>query len=193
LEFAPLPPFSYTLTVPDLSAQFDFTLPAGAITEIIFEQKNSTAAPSSTATPSATATPLPTYTPSATATQDSATPTATFTPTTTPTPIPTPTPLSSWHVRIPSNTTSPGNWFAIIRVSVEGQAKLPVWIKILDNNPKPWTTTCLTGSKPEYGPYFCEFSPLIPGQYLIWPEGLGISTLIEVKRSGVAVVIFERY
>ena len=95
-------------------------------------------------------------------------------------------------MRVPVNTTVPGNWFAVIRVSVEGKLNYPVRITIVDDDPKPWTATCLTGTKPEYGPYFCEFAPLIPGEYIIKPEQLDISTNITVVRSGVAVIIFEQ-
>jgi hypothetical protein len=75
---------------------------------------------------------------------------------------------------------------------VEGLLRQPVRLTIVTNDPNPYQTTCLTGTKPEYGPYFCEFAPLIPGQYHLTPEGLGISTTVEVGRGGVAVVIFER-
>jgi hypothetical protein len=120
------------------------------------------------------------------------TPTATLTPTPSPPPGATPTP--TWHVRVPLNTTVPGNWFAVIRVSVEGRLGMPVRITIVDEDEEePWSVTCLTGTKPEYGPYFCEFSPLIPAEYIISPEGLDIATNVVVKRGGVAVVIFEEY
>lgn len=156
LEFAPLPPLRYTVTVPDLPAHFEFEAAPNAVTEIVFEQT----------IPSVTPTPIPT--PPATA-----------------------TPASNWRVRVPVNTTVSGNWFAVIRVSVEGKVGLPVRITIIDDHEKPWSTTCLTGAKPEYGPYFCEFSPLIPAQYTISPEGLDSVVTVEVKRSGIAVVIFE--
>jgi hypothetical protein len=70
---------------------------------------------------------------------------------------------------------------------------MPVRITIITDEGSPWSVTCLTGTKPEYGPYFCEFSPLIPAQYIISPEGLDIATTVEVGRGGVAVVIFEQY
>jgi hypothetical protein len=84
----------------------------------------------------------------------------------------------------------PGNWFAVIRVSVQGQVGLPVRITLI--SPTPWSATCLTGAKPEFGPDYCEFAPLIPGQYIIQPQGINATAELEVGRSGVAVVIFER-
>ncbi len=205
LEFAPLPPISYTLTVSDLPARFDFDLPPGVIAEIVFEQTAAQPTPAPTLTTSPTPTFTPTSSPTSTippspvAPSPTIPPSATTTPTLSPTAILTPTPAltttptSGWRVRVPVNTTVSGNWFAVIRVSVEGQKGLPVRITIVTTDPKPWSTTCLTGSKPEYGPYFCEFAPLILGQYIISPAGLEISTTVEVKRSGVAVVIFEPY
>lgn len=220
LEFAPLAPGRYSLTVPALSARFDFDLPSGTLAEIVIEPVVSptatptltpTPAPSFTLTPTPTPTSTPTATPSAPPPEPSATPTVTPTsspapPEPSPTPTisptvtstatatltPTPTPTPGWRVRIPSNTTVPGNWFAVIRVSVEGLVRQPVRLTIVTSDPNPYQTTCLTGSKPEYGPYFCEFAPLVPGQYRLSPDGLGISTTLEVGRSGVAVVIFER-
>jgi|GEM_PF-1094539 len=241
LEFAPLAPGRYSLTVPSLSARFDFDLPASTLAEIVLEPVLSpTATPTltPTPTPSFTPTPTPTHTPTATplpptltsTPTSSSTPEPTQTPTLTPTPTssstppeptttsspapseptppatesptvtatstptltPTPTPTPSWRVRIPTNITVPGNWFAVIRVSVEGLVRQPVRLTIVTNDPNPYQTTCLTGTKPEYGPYFCEFAPLIPGQYRLAPDGLDISTTVEVGRGGVAVVIFER-
>ncbi len=218
LEFAPLAPGRYMITVPNLNARFEFDLLSGAITEVLFEPTavstptpTPTPSPTSTAPPTATvtATSSPTPGPTRTATPTlppvetatptlppvetaTATPTATFTPTATPIPTPTP-PAASWHVRVPSNITLPGNWFAVIRVSVEGLLRQPVRLTIVTTDANPYSTTCLTGSKPEYGPYYCEFAPLIPGRYTIAPEGLDVSTTIDVGRGGVAVVIFERY
>ena len=85
----------------------------------------------------------------------------------------------------------PGNWFAVIRVSVEEQVGMPVRITIVSDEEDPWSVTCLTGTKPEYGPYFCEFSPLIPAEYIISLDEFDIATTVKMARGGVAVVIFE--
>lgn len=248
LEFAPLAPGRYLITVPSLSARFEFDLAPSTIAEVVFEPAvspmptpsptlpptptpsatlMSTATPLPTSSPTAPPTNTPTFTPTSTPTHTSTppptetppptstftltpgpttsptgpvteTPTGTYTSTPTDTPSPTPTtsaatPQPAWHVRVPTNTAIPGNWFAVIRVSVEGELRFPVRITILVNGSPQWSTTCLTGSKPEYGPYFCEFAPLVPGQYLLAPEGLDVETTVEVGRGGVAVVIFEHY
>lgn len=238
LEFAPLAPGRYLITVPGLNARFEFDLLSSTITEVVFEPTavptptlsptptpspttpgtaTPTLSPTPTPSPTSTATATPTFTataspppsptlsatstlspvetatatPSATFTP-SPSPTATFTPTATSIPTPT-TPAATWHVRVPSNTTVPGNWFAVIRVSVEGLLRQSVRATIVSTDSNPFSMTCLTGAKPEYGPYYCEFAPLIPGRYTIAPEGLDISTTLDVGRGGVAVVIFERY
>jgi hypothetical protein len=95
-------------------------------------------------------------------------------------------------VRVPTNVTVPGNWFAVIRVSVDGLLRHPVHLTMVTAGSNPYRATCLTGSKPEYGPYFCEFAPLIPGQYQLTADGVDVSTTLAVGRGGVAVVIFER-
>lgn len=226
LEFAPVTPGRYSLTVPSLSARFDFDIPSSTLAEIIFEPVNpptATATPTSLVTPTATATPTPsstaTLTPSPVPTLPEATPTETLpaplptltgtppsgetpaitpsvtispTGTITPTGTATPTPTSpAWRVSVPTNITIPGNWFAVIRVSVDGLLRHPVHLTMVTTG-NPYRATCLTGSKPEYGPYFCEFAPLIPGQYQLTADGVDVSTTLEVGRGGVAVVLFER-
>ncbi len=226
LEFAPLTPGRYILTVPSVSARFDFDLPSGALTEVVFEPlvpatptptPTLLATPTATPTPTTSSTPTLTATPSPTPTEEiptetppvstltatptlppatpAGTPAATISPTLTATPPPTatPTPPSpTWRVRVPTNVTIPGNWFAVIRVSVEGMLKHPVHLTMVTNDPNPYRATCLTGAKPEYGPYYCEFAPLIPAKYQLSADGVDVSTTLEVGRGGVAVVIFER-
>jgi hypothetical protein len=216
LEFAPLAPGRYSLTVPSLSARFDFDLPSSTLAEIVFEPVNPptpsatpTPSPSSTATltpspiptlPEETPTetpPAPTLTDTPTAPEETPaitppvtlSPTGTIAPTVTSTPTP---PSPTWRVRIPTNVTLPGNWFAVIRVSVDGLLRQPVHLTMVTTGSNPYRATCLTGSKPEYGPYFCEFAPLIPGQYQLTADGVDVSTTLEVGRGGVAVVLFER-
>jgi hypothetical protein len=182
LEFAPLPPISYTLSIPDLSVQFSFVLPPGSITEIVFAQ--SLPVPAITPLPSPTLnSPTATFTPTST---------PTLTPTFTPTPPPTPTAGSGWQVRVVENVTVPGNCFAVIRVSVKERVGMPVRITIVSDEEDPWSVTCRTGTKPEYGPYFCEFSPLIPAEYIISLDEFNITTTVKMARGGVAVVIFEQ-
>lgn len=194
LEFAPLPPIPYTIRIPDLQAQFSFELPPGSVTEIVFAQSLS---PPASPAPTSTPIPTPSSTPDPPVTTPQITPlptvtlTSTPTPTFTPTAEPTPTVVSGWQVRVPENVTMPGNWFAVTRVSVEERVGMPVRITIVSDEEDPWSVTCLTGTKPEYGPYFCEFSPLIPAEYIISLDEFDIATTVKMARGGVAVVIFE--
>jgi hypothetical protein len=110
------------------------------------------------------------------------------TPTVTSTPTPTPVP-GEWRVRIPTNTTIPGTWFGVVRVSVQGQVGTLVRISSADGS---WSTTNRTGTKPEYGPTFLEFAPLGAGTYVITAEGIPVSATLELGQGGLAVVLFER-
>jgi len=110
------------------------------------------------------------------------------TPTVTSTPTPTPVP-GEWRVRIPTNTTIPGTWFGVVRVSVQGQVGTLVRISSADGS---WSTTNRTGTKPEYGPTFLEFAPLGAGTYIITAEGIPVSATLELGQGGLAVVLFER-
>ncbi len=178
LEFAPLAPGRYRVSVPGLPATFDVTLEARKITRIVFEPVSAlataipTAALPPTATPTATATPSPTVTP--------------FTATATPSPT---AAALGWRARLVSNQRVSSNWFSVIRVSVDGKLNLPVRITSPTSS---WNATCTTGSKPEFGPYYCEFAPIIPGTYTIAPTGLNISTGVTVSGGGVAVILFEK-
>lgn len=237
LEFAPLPPGYYRVTVPEVAAKFDFYVPAGHITEVVFEplaapSPSPTATPTPTATATRTASPTATATaaaiPSATSTVSPATtntpspsPTATATtvpsatptqlPTATNTPSPTPaatatappspsptataasSPTPGWHVELVSNNLVSSNWFAVVRASVDGHLNWPVRITMLNNGVPGWGTICLTGTKPEYGRYTCEFSPLIPATYLVSAIGTDTSITVQVAGGHVAVVAFEEY
>ncbi|MEJ2558257.1 MAG: DUF5107 domain-containing protein [Anaerolineae bacterium] len=111
-------------------------------------------------------------------------PTPTARPTLTPTPPP-----GVWRVRIPTNTTIPGTWFGVVRVSVQGQVGTLVRISSADGS---WSTTNRTGPKPDYGPTFLEFAPLGAGSYVIGAEGIPVSANLELGQGGLAVVLFER-
>jgi hypothetical protein len=138
-------------------------LPPGRIAQVLFEQGGSPMPPP---TATATATPTPSAQP------------------------PPGTPLPGvWHVRIPTNTTTPGTWFGVVRVSVQGQVGTLVRIASADGS---WSTTNRTGTKPEYGPTFLEFAPLGAGTYVITAEGIPVSATLTLGQGGTAVVLFER-
>lgn len=51
-------------------------------------------------------------------------------------------------------------------------------------------TEAVTGSKPEYGDFACEFGGLGPGRYSIRPQGLGSTVSVDLQRGQFALVEF---
>ncbi len=109
-----------------------------------------------------------------------------------PAPSPTtspPKPARGWAARIVSNTNQdhpmPGSG-SILQVSVEGKAGLEVKI----NLGQYYETSMPTGTKPEVGPYACEFAPLQAGTWTITPEGLNTHFDIYLDGAGKAHVEF---
>jgi hypothetical protein len=81
----------------------------------------------------------------------------------------------------------PGPGFGVVRCSVDGIVDLPIrlWTE-------GWSGMIqFTGSKPEYGPYACEFAPLGGGRYTIEPEGLEVQAQVNVDGSRVLWVEFR--
>ncbi len=81
----------------------------------------------------------------------------------------------------------PGPGFGVVRCEVKGKTNHPVRL---------WTrgwagVVRYTGSKPEYGPYACEFAPLGAGTYFVEPEGLGVRVQIMVDGRNVVWVRFR--
>jgi len=101
------------------------------------------------------------------------------------TPSSSPTPQLVWEGRIVSdipNATPPNG--SILRVSVEGLKGVPITVSAYD-----WSTTALSGSKTEYGPYMAEFAPLQPGFYTVSVESLGAS--LEITADGTNLIVVE--
>jgi len=100
-------------------------------------------------------------------------------------------PPTNWTVAITKNTsgTVPTNaGRSVIIVSVIDRPALTVRIYTAD-----WSgTTNRTGTKPEYGPFACEFAPLRAGTYTVEPEGLGIRRSVWVDGVGTARVEFRQ-
>ncbi len=97
---------------------------------------------------------------------------------------PAPSP-SGWQALIEDAGATSG--LGIIRVSVEGKKNLPVRISA-----EGWEGyTRQTGSKPEFGPYALEFSPLGPGNYTITPEGLDVQARVKLNSSQTLMITFR--
>jgi polysaccharide biosynthesis protein PslG len=96
-----------------------------------------------------------------------------------------------WVAHVLSNTNQDQPVLGVgstLQVSVRGKVGLPVKVS-LDGY---YETTMPTGSKPEVGPYGCEFAPLQAGTWTITPEGLGTSFDIYLDGAGLASVEFYR-
>ncbi len=106
-----------------------------------------------------------------------------------PTPAPLATPVATsqvrWRGRIVSQTEG-GGFMGGLVVQVAGVAGLPVEISTEGG----WSATAVTGSKPEYGPFACEFAGLSPDNYYITPQGLGVSLWITLKEGETVTVEF---
>jgi hypothetical protein len=99
-----------------------------------------------------------------------------------------PTPQLVWEGQIVSdipNVTPPSG--SILRVSVEGLKGVEITVSAYD-----WSTTALSGSKTEYGPYMAEFAPLQPGSYTVSVESLGASLEITADSTNLIVVEFTQ-
>jgi 1A family penicillin-binding protein len=105
--------------------------------------------------------------------------------------IPSPPPQSGsvWVGSIVRQVSGAGRGIsrAAIAVSVVGQWGLPVEI-----HSGGWSTTALTGTKPEYGDTACEFGALSAGTYTIIPQGLDASVTVTVDEGGFALVEFAQ-
>jgi hypothetical protein len=176
-EFAPLQPGFYTVSVEDLGAGLEITAGGTNLIVVEFTQVYRVLpTPTPTPSPSPSPTPQPTWTPTPLVT---ATPTATFSPT--------PQPVSVWTGSVVRQISGTGRGIsrAAIAVRVVGEWWLPVEIRS-----GGWSTTALTGTKPEYGDTACEFGALPAGTYTITPQGLDASVTVIVDEGGFALVEF---
>ena len=100
-----------------------------------------------------------------------------------------PTAETAWIGWVESNATDPAaGGIGVLRVSVDGLVGLPVTLRASGG----WSATHSTGTKTEYGPYFCEFAPLPTETFTVIPEGLGVSVQVPLRGPGVAVVRFAQ-
>jgi hypothetical protein len=91
--------------------------------------------------------------------------------------------MPEWTWQITQTESDQG--FSIVRCSVEGRSNLPVRVW----NPTWAGIERRTGSKPEYGPFYCELAPLGPGRYYLQVEG--ISPYIELALESHSITWIE--
>jgi len=104
-----------------------------------------------------------------------------------PSPSTVPPATSHWVSNVYTTTTRQVSSGSVLRVSVAGWKGLPVIVRT-----GTLTLRELTGSKPEYGEYTCEFAPLGWGPVTIILEGQGVSLDVELDGTGVTHVDFVR-
>ena len=92
-----------------------------------------------------------------------------------------------WEGRLISDISELSLGGTIIRVSVQGVKGLPIEVSATTGG---WTTSLLSGSKPELGPYSAEFAGLMPGRYIIAPQGLGATVTVDADGSDIITVEF---
>lgn len=95
--------------------------------------------------------------------------------------------LPRWEAEVSSAGSMPG--YSVVRVEVENTPSLPVHIWKED-----WEGMMRrTGSRPEYGQFALEFSPLGPGHYMVEPEGLGVWTGVELTGLEAVWINFRQH
>lgn len=94
--------------------------------------------------------------------------------------------IPRWVAEVAQAGSMPG--YSVVRVEVEGLADIPVHIW-----KEEWEGMMRrTGSKPDFGPYALEFSPLGPGHYMVEPESLGVWTDVTLTGLEAVWVHFRR-
>ncbi|MFN8459212.1 MAG: hypothetical protein U0401_31940 [Anaerolineae bacterium] len=198
VEFTALTPGTYIIEPLGLNARFDVTLKANTETRVEFRPQ---ALPTvtSTLTPPPPAftpgppivTPLPTDTPipvdTAVPTGTPA-PTATSPPPPTDTPVPAPTPLAEW-LGVVTERQPLGTTLSTVAVKVAGVPGLPVRLRAVGEN-LGGERRCVTGQGMAESD-MCQFEDLKPGDYVIAPEGLGLSLPVTIFEKQRVVAVFR--
>ena len=178
-EFGGLQAGTYTITPKDLDVSLQVTVDGWAWAMVRFDEVPlSSAPPPPQPTPTPISRPTEVHRPSATPPAVSAA-----------TPQPSPTqPSPRWQGRVVSNDSDqPGTGISsVIIVRTVNFPGVPVTI----SGGGTWSATCITGTKPEYGPDACEFGGLWTNTYYLQPEGAGEALIVEMDGHGTAVVEF---
>jgi hypothetical protein len=195
VEFTALTPAKYIIEPLGLNARFEVELKANTETRVEFQPI--ALPPTATLTPTPlpptipptlappTITSTPTITPPPTETP---LPTVTPIPTPTDTPLPSPTPVTRWLGAIAErNMTSTETTTVTVKVSgIEG---LPVQLRVTGNTVGS-ERRCLTGQGVVERDT-CVFENVKPGQYVIAPEGFGLSLPITIFGNEAVATVFD--
>jgi len=177
-EFGGLRAGTYTITPKDLGVSLAVTVDGQGFAKVRFAQVPVPTQAPTKASPKATVTPTP----------QRRTPTPGTGPTATPQPSPTTT-GPRWKGRVVSNTSGQQGGTGVSSVIVVRVINWP-GLSVDLSSEGGWGATCVTGTKPEYGPDACEFGGLWPGRYSLRPQGADIQVQVEMDGLGIAIVEF---
>jgi hypothetical protein len=175
-EFAPLTKGTYFIEPEGLGLVFEVWLDGKSYTRVDFTPLS--CAPTATPTPrpgAATVTRRPAGTATSTRPATAASQA--------------PSQPATWRGRVTEHLTGQtGNYWATIVLRVIGRPAGQE-VEIRSDN---WSTTCKTGTKPEYGPDACEFGALHAGTYRLTPKDLGTYLDVTVDLHDFVRVEFSR-
>ncbi len=197
VEFTGLTPAKYIIEPLGLNSRFEVELKSNTETRVEFHPL----APSPTPIPTNTATRMlpatvtdtpapPTDTPTSTITPtptDTPSPTISPTPTHTATPLPSPTSVTHWLGTVEERKDTGPESSAIV-VKVLGIQGLPIRLRPTGGGIDE--RRCITGQGTE-GQDACAIKNLSAGQYIVAPEGLGLSLPVTVFDHEEVRVVFD--
>ena len=100
----------------------------------------------------------------------------------------------AWRITNYSAQVDMGEAISWVRCSVEGQVGVKVWLTANfppdDAGDAPLTLSGETGSRPDYGPYFCEIGPVKAGNYTLTVETLDLLVPLWLDGTASATVVF---
>lgn len=178
VEFTGLTPGKYIIEPLGLNARLEVQIRENVETRVEFRPLPPP--------PTATGTPLPSATPPPP--PPTATPTRTPTPTSTTTPLPTATPLTRWLGAVATRESAAIDDLGVVVVRVTGIEGIPVRLRSATHSTAD--RRCLTGA-PTENRDACSFANLAAGEYLLSPEGLGLSLPVTLGAGEKVLVVFD--
>jgi hypothetical protein len=111
--------------------------------------------------------------------------------------VPTLTAFSAWTWRVTNYSTlpdpnqpKPARALSWVRCSVEGRPDAMVRLTSESATPEQRAFAAKAGSRPDFGPYFCELGPLEAGWYVLEVEGIDASVSLWLDGTASATVVY---
>lgn len=187
VEFTGLTPAKYIIEPLGLNTRLDVELKANVVTRVEFSAQPVPATATETPLP-----PLPTFTvlPQTATSAPTATPLPTrvalLTPTATALPLP--TPVTRWLGAVAVRERIEQD-LAVVVVKVAGVEGAPVRLRLLAGS-EGRDQRCLTGQNTAEADV-CAFETVSPGEYVLAPEGVGLSLPLSVSPGEKILVVFD--